>query len=160
MAAMDMLVKLYAPDSDRLAGMSAAPEGMIIRRALSCEAEPVLSWVTTVFGLGWRAEANAALSRTPTTCLAAISGGAVVGFACWDVVALGFFGPLGVDPSARGRGLGTALLARSLLAMQAQGYAYAIISGVSRESFYAQAIGARSIEGSTPGIYAGLLKLK
>jgi predicted N-acetyltransferase YhbS len=158
MAAMDMLVKLYAPDSLRLAGLGAAPVGVLIRRALAAEAEPILSWVTTMFGLGWRAEAAAALSRTPARCLVAVADGTVAGFACWDVAALGFFGPLGVDPSMRRRGLGTALLGRGLLAMQADGYGYAVIGGVADASFYASTVGAVAIEGSSPGLYAGLLR--
>jgi hypothetical protein len=34
---------------------------------------------------------------------------------------------------------------------------YAIIGGVGPAEFYAKAVGAVPIEGSTPGIYAGML---
>jgi hypothetical protein len=42
--------------------------------------------------------------------------------------------------------------------MRAQGYGYAIIGGVADSAFYARTIGAVPIDGSHPGIYAGLLK--
>jgi len=42
-------------------------------------------------------------------------------------------------------------------AMYDEGYAYAIIGGVGPVEFYAKSVGAVLIEGSTPGIFAGLL---
>lgn len=38
-----------------------------------------------------------------------------------------------------------------------QGYAYAIIGGVGPAEFYAKAVGAVLIEGSSPGIYQGIM---
>jgi predicted N-acetyltransferase YhbS len=81
----------------------------------------------------------------------------VVGFACHDTTYKNFFGPTGVDESQRGRGLGKALLLACLHAMAAQGYGYAIIGGVGPAEFYAKTVGAVEIEGSTPGIYKGVL---
>jgi GNAT superfamily N-acetyltransferase len=154
MAAMDMLVKLYDPGLDLL----VVPAGLVVRRALAAESEPVLSWVTTMFGLGWRGEAAAALARAPATCLLALADGRLAGFACWDVAARGLFGPLGVDEARRGGGIGTALLGAGLRAMRAEGYAYAVIGGVAEAGFYARRVGAVAIEGSSPGLYRGLLK--
>lgn len=57
----------------------------------------------------------------------------------------------------RGKGIGEALLIESLAAMRATGYAYAIIGGAGPTQFYARAVGAVEIPGSTPGIYAGML---
>jgi hypothetical protein len=37
------------------------------------------------------------------------------------------------------------------------GYAYAIIGGVGPQEFYARAAAATLIDGSTPGIFAGML---
>jgi hypothetical protein len=42
--------------------------------------------------------------------------------------------------------------------MLAQGYGYAIIGGVGPAEFYTKIAGATIIEGSSPGIYRGLLK--
>ena len=39
----------------------------------------------------------------------------------------------------------------------ADGFAYAIIGGVGPAAFYAKAVGAVDIAGSTPGIYGGML---
>ncbi len=155
---MDMLVRLYdfAP-MDRLAG-ATTENNVTIRRALSAETTIISSWVKRTFGSGWAGEAAAALSRTPTTCYVALADQEVHGFACWDVSALGFFGPVGVSPASRGKGIGTALLHRCLGSMFEQGYGYAIIAGVSDAEFYAKSASAIPIEGSTPGIYRGLLK--
>jgi hypothetical protein len=54
--------------------------------------------------------------------------------------------------------LGRALLLAVLHAQRAQGYAYAIIGGVGPAEFYARNVGAIPIAGSTPGIYAGMLR--
>lgn len=42
--------------------------------------------------------------------------------------------------------------------MAAEGYAYAIIGGAGTAEFYAKAVGPVPIAGSTPGIYATLLR--
>ena len=76
---------------------------------------------------------------------------------CWDATAANFFGPTGVHPRARNKGVGKALLFACLEDMRAQGFAYAIIGGVGPAEFYAKAVGAVAIEGSAPGIYRGLL---
>jgi predicted N-acetyltransferase YhbS len=60
-----------------------------------------------------------------------------------------------VRKSARGKGVGSALVLACLHAMRAQGYGYAIIGGVGPEEFYARTVGAVLIEGSTPGVYGG-----
>jgi GNAT superfamily N-acetyltransferase len=154
---MDMLVKLYDSDLARPATRDAATP-FATRRALAAESLMIVSWVKKLFGMGWAGEATAALASTPARCLLALDGQRLLGFACWDVSALGFFGPLGVDPEARRSGIGTALLRDALVAMRAQGYGYAIIGGVADPGFYARAVGAVSIDGSDPGIYEGLLK--
>jgi predicted N-acetyltransferase YhbS len=62
-----------------------------------------------------------------------------------------------VDPDVRQQGVGTGLLFACLEAMREQGFGYAIIGGVGPADYYAKAVGAVSIEGSEPGVYAGLL---
>jgi predicted N-acetyltransferase YhbS len=156
---MDMLVKLY--DLEPIDRLAKAPirSCVEIRRALPAEATIVASWVKKMFGSGWAGEVSAALSRTPTTCYVALAGQKLHGFACWDVSSLGFFGPIGIDPTLQRRGIGAALLHRCLESMLQQGYGYAVIGGVSEPGFYAKVAGAVPIEGSTPGIYRGLLRL-
>ena len=150
----DMLVRLYALPASRASRLD--PE-ISIRRALAPERRPVVSWIEERFGAGWASEAEAAFSSTPTRIHVALARDRLVGFACHDVTALGFFGPTGVDETMRGRGIGEALLVESLIAMRAAGYAYAIIGGVGPVEFYARAVGAVEIADSTPGAYAGML---
>jgi predicted N-acetyltransferase YhbS len=58
----------------------------------------------------------------------------------------------------RKQGIGTALLLAALQAMAAEGYAYAIIGAAGPAEFYAKTVGAVPIAGSSPGIYADLLR--
>jgi predicted N-acetyltransferase YhbS len=62
-----------------------------------------------------------------------------------------------VVESARGLGVGKALLFKALEALRELGHAYAIIGGVGPKDFYANACGATEIPGSDPGVYADIL---
>ena len=154
----DMLVKLYElpPLGPVLAQQKAA--GIDIRRALAAEKQIVVDWVANTFKIThWTSECEVAFAQQPLACFIAVENGQVVGFACHDVTCKNFFGPTGVGESQRGRGLGKGLLLACLHAMAAQGYGYAIIGGVGPVEFYAKTVGAIEIEGSTPGIYGGIL---
>jgi len=152
----DMLVRLYALPSLDEAVAACAARGVTIRCALAPEKHAVLDWVRTHFASS-AAEVEAAFSQVPVTCFIAIRANAMLGFACYDVTSLNFFGPEGVAAEERGHGVGRALLLATLHAQRAQGYAYAIIGGVGPAEFYAKTVGAVAIAGSTPGIYAGML---
>ena len=67
--------------------------------------------------------------------------------------------PTGVHETARGKKLGLALLYHSLIAMKAQGYAYAIIGSAGPVDFYANAVGAVPIAADKEDIYQGLLRI-
>ncbi|MBB4186772.1 GNAT family N-acetyltransferase [Sinorhizobium terangae] len=150
----DMLVRLYALPERRASRLGP---GISIRRAMAAERRIVLTWIEQRFGAGWAGEAEAAFSSTPTRIHVAVHEERIVGFACHDVTALGFFGPTGVDEAMRGQGIGEALLIESLMAMRAAGYGYAVIGGVGPADFYVRTVGAVEIADSTPGIYAGML---
>ncbi len=152
----DMLVRLYALPDFAPAQSRCARQGIAIRRALSTEKARVTDWVRHHFP-GAEAETEAAFARLPLTCFIAIRAQLLLGFACFDATAPNFFGPEGVAESARGQGVGAALLLAALHAQRAQGYAYAIIGGVGPAAFYAKVAGAVDIADSTPGIYAGIL---
>jgi GNAT superfamily N-acetyltransferase len=49
----------------------------------------------------------------------------LIGFACYEATCRDFFGPQLVHPTARGRGVGKALLLAAMHAMRAEGYSYA-----------------------------------
>ena len=154
----DMLVKLYTlpPLEPEIAAMTA--QGITIRRALTPEKHFVSAWVGKIFSGFWGSECDAAISRSPATCWLAIENKHLIGFTCYDTSAKGFFGPIGVDESARGRNVGRALLLTCLHAMHWDGYAYAIIGGVGPIEFYQEVVGAVVIQDTTPGIYGGLLR--
>lgn len=158
----DMLVKLYA--LPELAPVLAKQQtaGIDIRRALTSERHFVLPWVREQFrehfSNYWASECAVALSHHPVSCFIAVQAGKIVGFACHEATNKGFFGPTGVLESARGRGIGAALLLACLHDMWAQGYAYAIIGAVGPVEFYQKVVGATIIEDSTPGIYRGALR--
>jgi GNAT superfamily N-acetyltransferase len=154
---MDMLVKLYDLPASHEAVSRLAAAGVSVRRALPPEKHKVLDWVRSTFSEAWASEADVAFGHQPVSCFLAIQGKGLLGFACHDATCPNFFGPTGVDASARGRGIGAALLLACLEAMRHQGFAYAIIGGVGPADFYAKTVGAIPIEGSAPGIYRGLL---
>ncbi len=149
----DLLVKLYGLPDSEAATRALATEGVTIRLAMAYEKHRVVAFVAERFGAGWASECEVAFERAPIGCVIATERGRIVGFACHDTTCRNFFGPMGVDAAARGRGIGAALLLACLAAMRAQGYAYAIIGGVDKGGIYRKVAGAIEIEGSSPGIY-------
>jgi GNAT superfamily N-acetyltransferase len=114
--------------------------------------------VQNIFGDGWAAECDVAFSRNPIACFIAVSGGRLAGFACYDSTCLNFFGPIGIDPACRQKGIGRALLLAALHAMAHGGYAYGIIGGAGPMAFFEKCVRAFPIPGSTPGIYRPTIK--
>jgi GNAT superfamily N-acetyltransferase len=153
----DMLVKLYAlPDlAPALARCAAA--GIDLRRGLPPEKHLAVAWVREQFSAGWASECDVSFARLPVSCFVATENGTLVGFSCYDATARGVFGPMGVDESTRGKGVGAALLLACLHDMRAQGYAYAVIGWAGPQEFYTKTCGAIPIEDSRPGVYRGLL---
>lgn len=152
----DLLVRLYdLPDVQHRPQL--AEHGVDIRRAMSAERHVVLAWVAETFGPAWRSEAARAFTRPVTTLWIAVRGDAVIGFAAYDCSMRGFFGPTGVDPAARGWGVGEALLFATLHDMRAMEYGYAIIGGIGPEAFYRRWLDVSVIPGSQHGIYRGML---
>jgi GNAT superfamily N-acetyltransferase len=153
---MDLLVKLYELPS----GIEEGSVKYKVRRALVCDRSAVAQWVRDTFkNEGWGCEVEACFSRNPVSCWISSQNGNVTGFACYDSVAKGVFGPMGVDPSLQGKGLGKQLLLAVLETMRHQGYAYAVIGWTGPVAFYQKAVGAIVIPDSEParGMYRGLL---
>ena len=124
---MDYLVNLSVLASDPALDQRVAKAGVTIRRALAPEYELVTDWVRSKFSAGWAGETAVSMMRQPPTCFLATRNQKLVGFACHESIARGFFGPTGVDEAVRGQGIGHALLLASLLDLKTMGYAYAII---------------------------------
>jgi len=148
----DILVKLY--ELPPLDISRTGERGVVVRRARAWERHIVVGWVAAEFEPGWASETEVAYARQPISCFLAERAGDLVGFACYDTTALGFFGPLGVAGSARGGGIGAALLLVGLHAMLDQGYGYAIIGAAGPIDFYQRHVGGIAIPDSWPGVYA------
>lgn len=153
----DLLVRLYdLPQFESEARVAAA--GVVVRRALPPERDIVRDWIGRHFHALWVAEAGLAMSAHPVTCWIAVHDDRLLGFACHDATAKGFFGPTGVDESARGQGIGEALLIATLRGMREAGYAYAVIGAPGPVAFYQRRLDALEIPGSDPGLYRGMLR--
>jgi len=168
----DMLVRLFSLPkvSPLLARLS--DERIILRRVCPAESDFIVPWIRHHFYEKWAAECQGAMQNRPVTCFIAtefqpipepdedpynLPPERLVGFACYDIVSKGLFGPEGVHLDYRGRGIGKALLLVCMHAMAADGYAYAVISWAGPTEFYEKTVGATIIEGSEPGIFRGPL---
>ncbi|MDR2929977.1 MAG: GNAT family N-acetyltransferase [Propionibacteriaceae bacterium] len=148
----DMLVKLYAMDFRFDAELAA--KGIVVKRAYPGDKALVLDFVRQTFpaNLSWLAECEYALNRDPVSCHIAVLDHQIVGFACYDATAKGFFGPTGVSASHRQLGIGRELLLRCLWSMREVGYGYAVIGWAAPDAlgFYERSCGATLIPDSTP----------
>ncbi len=154
----DLLVKLYTlPESAQLI-KKLREEGIVIKRAIGPEKQAVAGWVERTFSRAWASECEVAMSAQPAGCFLAVKGGEITGFACYDATSKGFFGPIGVEKSARGCGAGKALLIRTLEAMREAGYGYGVIGWAGPVEFFEHTVGAALIEGSEPGVYRDMVK--
>lgn len=152
----DLLVRLYDLPIFDTAAVAAA--GVTIRRAMTPERRLVLSFIETHFGSKWAAESETAFGGHPIMIWIAEHEGRMLGFACGDATAKGFFGPTGVAPEARGKGIGEALLFATLHGLKEAGYAYAVIGDPGPVEFYRKRLDALEIPGSAPGFYKGMLR--
>jgi len=153
-----MLVKLYELEDDWSFIAEQKKQGVIIRKPIGTEKHVIVNWVRKHFYDFWASEADIAISNTPVSCFVAIKDKTLIGFACYDATALGFFGPIGVEESCRGKGTGKALLLACLLDMKLKGYGYAVIGYTDVLEFYRKAVGAAEIPDSSPGLWKTWLK--
>jgi GNAT superfamily N-acetyltransferase len=131
--------------------------GVGIRRARSYERSLVRRFILRHFSEGWADEAMVAFGHTPVGCFIATLEKKIVGFAVVEATAPNFFGPTGVDPAQRGKGIGTALVIAALHGLRDVGYVYAIIGWAGPVAFYARTVNATPIANSEPGIYSDIL---
>ena len=154
----DMLVRLYDLPDSRPQLEALLDEGITVRLALAPERHLVIEFVRQHFQSSWISETEVTFGKTPVTCLIACQQNQILGFACYDAIKNNFFGPTGVDPAWRGKGIGAALLLATLECQREQGYGYAIIGGAGPTEFYQKTVDAQIIEGSEPGVYRGMLR--
>ena len=150
---LDILVNLYNLPNDDDPTKAMKEKGVGIKRGLGPDKTEILEFIKREFSQGWADECEKAIFNS--TCYIATLNGEVVGFACYDSTALGYYGPLGVAAKARKLGIGSALTAKCLLAMREKGYGYAIINAGPVE-YYIRTLNAQVI-GDHPGVYANLI---
>ena len=155
----DMLVRLLElPDTATLEESLAKEEGVIFKRPIAPEKHPIHNWVRSNFSQNWADELETAFYSTPVNCFIAQREQTILGFACFECTAKNFFGPTGVLPEERGKGIGRILLVKALQALKNMGYTYAIIGGVGPATYYKKVVHAQTIEHSEESIYQNLLK--
>lgn len=154
-----------ASGCDMIVNLTNLPEYKIdnevkIKRAFAGDKEQILTFISDNFQKTWMYEAEKALLQDK--CFIATRQGKVVGFACFDTTAKGFFGPTGVTERERHNGIGKALLIRTLGAMCEYGYGYAIIGWVSdAENFYRKTVNAEFVKGGEPenSVYSNMISM-
>lgn len=124
----DLLVNLTNLPPLNAAALKSA--GVTIKLAMQPDRYAILDYIEKTFSKTWRGECEAVLGRCPAGCFIAEKEHRIIGFACYDSTAKGYFGPLGVSEEARGMGVGGALTLRCLYAMREMGYGYAVIGWV------------------------------
>lgn len=154
----DLLVNLLKLPRLEPAVKALSDEGISIRPAQPFEITPVRNFIEQHFSVGWADEVSVGFSNKPVSVYIATLDSKVIGFAAHECTRKNFFGPAGVAPDMQGRGIGTALLLASLLALRESGYVYGIIGGAGPIGFYQKTVGATLIVDSESGIYTDLLK--
>lgn len=152
---------------DMIVGLTHLPAYEIdkeikIKRAFVGDKEVIMDFIKAHFQTGWAYEAEHALMQEVGKCFIATEHGRILGFACFDSAAKGFFGPIGVAPEGRKKKIGTALLLRTLEAMREYGYGYAVIGWVSdAEQFYRKTVGAEYIKNGNPenSVYSNMVSM-
>jgi len=153
----DLLVPLYRLPPRDAGAASVRAAGIVIRHANSFEQTPLAEFIRAHFSQSWADETSVTFARQPVTNFIAVESKKILGFAAYESTRKAFFGPTGVDPAHRGRGIGKALLIESLWGLHDLGYAYGIIGAAGPVEFYEKAVGAVVIPQSWPGVYADLL---
>lgn len=157
----DMLVKLYNIPDSRDLEKRLLEEGIRIKKALAPDRSKIVEFSRTCAKDDYSDEVSAAFSNNPVTCYIATRDKKIIGFACYEATAKDFFGPMAVSKTERKRGIGKALLLKSLESMQELGYAYAIIGWptTSAIDFYRKCVDAVMIEERSSGVYRRMIEI-
>lgn len=155
----DMLVKLYPLPRDPALEPALAAQGIVIKQAISIDRSKVIAFTEENGHPGWADEIRAAFANMPVSCYIAVKDKQIIGFACHEATARGFFGPTLVAETERRKGVGKALLLRCLASLREMGYAYAFIGWPAENAihFYENACGAMMIPGEGHGVYSRMV---
>ena len=133
---MDLVVNLY---QNKLANNNIPilkDENIVVKRLLTPNSDQLVEFINANFHKGWASEVKAAIYKPNPTCFIAVFKKEIIGFACYDATAKGYFGPTGVNDKYRGLNVGQNLLFKTLLSMKEDGYGYAIIGGGRIKDYY------------------------
>lgn len=157
----DMLVKLFHLNSPNELENALLSEGIRIKRALAPDKSKIEEFAKTSANENYSDEVSVALTNVPATCYIATKGKKLVGFACFEVTAKNFFGPMAVLEEYRKKGIGKALLLKSLVSMREMGYAYAIIGWPTKSAipFYEKTVNAILIDEISSGLYKQMIEI-
>lgn len=157
----DMLVKLFQIPSSQETEKDLSDSGIRIKRALAPDRRKIIEFSKTCAEEDYSDEVTAAFANNPITCYVATKDKKPVGFACFEATAKNFFGPMAVLKEERKKGIGRALLLRSLQSMEEMGYAYAIIGWPSRTAipFYEKCVQAEMIPEKSSGVYTRMVEI-
>jgi len=154
----DLIVNLY--DNNYLEDnyLELTSSEYKVKRLLSPNSDDLISFVKENFTNTWTSEVKSAVYKNNPTCFIVTHNNAIVGFACYDATAKGYFGPTGVKDNYRGKNIGQTLLLKTLRAMKDDGYGYAIIGSVAKtvQGFYAKYIKFITVENNR-NLYSRLL---
>jgi mycothiol synthase len=134
--------------TDMTVELGSVPDPPRVHRLARAEDHPrLLAFVRDFFGesLGWEIELGI---RRNSLIRIAVREEKVVGFSACEINnrGIGSFGPQGIHPDSRRRGLGRELLLESLGDLRELGYTTARIPWVSSEEYYERSCGARVVE--------------
>ncbi|WP_321415889.1 GNAT family N-acetyltransferase [uncultured Desulfobacter sp.] len=157
----DLLIKLYELQFEQYRKEHFDCEFKIVR-PLSCDKSKVIEFVRREFNESWANECERSFSNVPVSCFIGVKDQKIIGFACYDATAKGFFGPIGIKPEARKKGIATQLLFSCLSDMWDNEYGYAIVGWVDENhiDFYQKNTFATVIPESSPGIYKRMIDMK
>ncbi|MBJ7957500.1 GNAT family N-acetyltransferase [Bacillus mycoides] len=120
-----------------------------VRRAVFSDFEKLARFVKDEFGERWLKSLDYGFRtyKEELPIFIAEQEGAIIGFACYDVVRgkKGLFGPMGTAKHNRVNGVGKTLLNHCLYNMKKSGYEYAIIGQAGPIEFYERCCNARLI---------------
>lgn len=119
-----------------------AERGITARR-VSKDDERFHAWMEKHWGYSWVYQAGTSARMDPPAVFIAEQNDEIVGFAAYDAVRPGWFGPMGTLESMRGTGIGSVLLMKCLDSMRDLGYKTCHIGAVGPLYFYAKVVDAR-----------------
>lgn len=157
----DMLVKLYNIPNSYEIEKKLLEEGIKIKKALSPDRSKIVDFSKTCTNEDYSDEVKASFSNNPITCYIATKEKKIIGFACYEATAKNFFGPMAVLENERKKGIGKALLLKSLESMRELGYAYAIIGWPTKSAvdFYKRCVDAVMIDEKSSGVYKRMIEI-